>query len=131
MEIMNRFRLKITAISVLTLSALAVGFTLWLIKTRPAAKSNDTKPVVSVPNQQVQNDVNRALNVAHYERTSQEEAPVVPAEELSIQPPQPTPSNCRCRHLELENGRWLNAGNDRFASIGQARAQFSKFIQGE
>jgi hypothetical protein len=30
------------------------------------------------------------------------------------------------RHLELEDGRWLNIGNDRFATIEQARAKFSK-----
>jgi beta-lactamase regulating signal transducer with metallopeptidase domain/Tfp pilus assembly protein PilF len=29
------------------------------------------------------------------------------------------------RHLELEGSRWLNAGNDRFATIEQARAKFS------
>jgi beta-lactamase regulating signal transducer with metallopeptidase domain/tetratricopeptide (TPR) repeat protein len=30
------------------------------------------------------------------------------------------------RHLELEDGRWLNIGNDRFATIEQARAKFSR-----
>ncbi len=35
------------------------------------------------------------------------------------------------RYLELENGRWLNAGNDRFATIEQARAKFNKSKLGE
>jgi len=30
------------------------------------------------------------------------------------------------RYLELEDGRWLNTGNDRFAAIEQARAKFSR-----
>jgi len=31
------------------------------------------------------------------------------------------------RYLELEDGRWLNTGNDRFATIEQVRAKFSRF----
>lgn len=35
------------------------------------------------------------------------------------------------RYLELEKGRWLNIGNDRFASVEAAKAKFMSWIQRE
>jgi len=35
------------------------------------------------------------------------------------------------RYLQLENGRWLNMGNDRFASVEAAKAKFMSWIQRE
>jgi hypothetical protein len=35
------------------------------------------------------------------------------------------------RYLQLENGRWLNTGNDRFASIEAAKTKFMSWMQRE
>jgi hypothetical protein len=86
MKIMNIPRLKITAIALLTLAAIAVGFALWLTRTRdftprqakPVAQSRDAK--------QLQKEVENAQTIAHYKRTSQEDAPI---EKLLSEPLQP------------------------------------------
>jgi hypothetical protein len=81
MKVMNRFGLKITGIVVLTLAAIAGVYTFWPAKAKPITKSNDTK--------QLQQDVKNSPKIARYERVSQEDAPVVSAEELASELPQP------------------------------------------